>query len=84
MLHRKYLHKYRLSGNLNGFFGLISTYNLSKLPNLNRTFVFSVHIHILEFHNLKTKYACVKVCTYTCTCTSKLHVYQFSGSLVAI
>ena len=27
------------SGNLNRFFDIISTYTLSKLPNLNKTFV---------------------------------------------
>ena len=32
------LHMYQFSVNLNSFFGLISTYNLSKIPNLNRAF----------------------------------------------
>ena len=32
-------HMYRFSGNLNSFLVLISKYSLSKLPNLNKTFV---------------------------------------------
>ena len=33
------LHVYQFSGNLNRFLDLISTYSLSELPDLNRTFV---------------------------------------------
>ena len=49
------LHMYQFSGNLNRFFDLISTYSLSKLPNLNN-YCINVNIHILEFHNLPMKY----------------------------
>ena len=35
-VHTSKLHMYQLSDNLNSFFGLISTYSLSKLPNLNK------------------------------------------------
>ena len=69
---------YQFSGNLNSFLDLISTYSLSKLTNLNKTFVFNVHI--LEIHNLMTKYG-----AFTCVkaYTSKLHMYRFSGNLIS-
>ena len=39
-IHLNFTCSYTFSGNLNSFLDLISIYNLSKLPNLNRTFYF--------------------------------------------
>ena len=38
-MHTTKIHMYRLSDNLNSFFGLISMYSLSKRPKFNRNFV---------------------------------------------